>query len=133
MKIANFPAGASAPALPVHTFIEQNYAGLRHAAHLLGGDDALRLVDRIHASLQSGVIISRRTRISLDALRDLLHLENASDPDRPEAGFFARIDPCDPVVEDICLLTDGLDAALAEWDALPRRADRNAHADRDAA
>lgn len=123
MKIANFPANSAAPALPVHAYFEQNSEALRHAARLLGGYDAMQGVDRIYAALKADGNISRRTRLSLEALRDLLRLENVGDPDRVEMGFFAVIDPSDPVVEEICVLTDGLDSAIAEYVALRQRAD----------
>jgi hypothetical protein len=50
-------------------------------------------------------------RPTCKALRDLLGiltLEHVHDDTRIEAMLFAEIDPADPVVEDICLLTDGL-------------------------
>lgn len=133
MKIANFPACAAAPALPLHAYFEQNGEGLRHAARLLGGYDAMQRVDRIYAALQADVNISRLTRMSLDAVRGLLCLENVGDPDRVEMGFFAVIDPSDPIVEEICLLTDGLTAAIAEYDTLRQRADPEGASDRVAA
>lgn len=133
MKLAPFPASGNTLALSVHAFFDRNQDSLRHSARLLGGYESMRLVDRIHESLQSDVNISRRTWLALNTLRDLLHLENVGDPDRPEMGFFAVIDPNDPVVEEICLLTDGLNAAIAEWDTLRQRAGTDAGSDRDAA
>ena len=44
------------------------------------------------------------------------------DPDRPEAGYFAMIDPEWSAVEDICLLSDQLSDLLEAFndpDALP--------------
>lgn len=133
MKIATFPASGHTLPLPVHAFFDRNQDGLRHAARLLGGYESMRLVDQIHEALQSDGDISRRTRLSLDALRDLFHLENVGDPDRPEMGFFAVIDPHDPIVEEICLLTDGLTAALSEWEARQGRMDPDASAGQAAA
>ena len=52
---------------------------------------------------------------ALDDLLDLLMLEHVHDPDRIEAGRFALIDPASPVVEEICLLADGLNARLEAY------------------
>lgn len=60
--------------------------------------------------------LRRRTIERLHELEDLLALEHVGDPDRAEAGYFAAIDILDPVVEEICLLTDGLRSVVA---ALP--------------
>lgn len=54
----------------------------------------------------------------LAELLSLLMLENVHDPERPEAGFFALIDPADPAIEEICLLTDGFRNALEQAGAL---------------
>lgn len=58
--------------------------------------------------------LTRATKKDLQAMLDILSLEHVDDFDRPEAGYFAAIDPADPVVANICLLTDGLRAALAD-------------------
>ena len=121
MNTLPFASLVIAQALPIHAFVETNHRALRHAARLLGGCESMRLVDEIHAALQSEATIPDRTALSLAALHDLLRLEHVGEPDRPEAGFFAMIDPHDPVVEDLCLLTDGLTAALTEWDTLRQR------------
>ncbi|MEQ3672352.1 hypothetical protein [Pseudophaeobacter sp.] len=55
---------------------------------------------------------SRRTAGLLKQLREILFLEHVDDPGRIESGVFAAIDPADPVVEDICLLAEGLAQAL---------------------
>jgi hypothetical protein len=36
-------------------------------------------------------------------------------------GFFAAIDPADPVVEEICLLCDGLGTAMADAAQIERQ------------
>lgn len=53
-------------------------------------------------------MLSRRTTGLLSQLKDILFLEHVDNPERVESGFFAAINPADPVVEDICLLADGL-------------------------
>jgi hypothetical protein len=50
-------------------------------------------------------------------LHDLLTLQHVADLDREECGYFAEIDPADPAVEEICLLSDGLLGILTQTDA----------------
>ena len=114
-------ADAENAELPVHVYVHHNLDGLRHAARLLGGYDAMDLVDEIAEALRYDPKISRRTRTRLNTLGDLLRLENVGDPDRPEMGYFAVIDPNDPAVEEICLLTDGLEDAVKDWDEVRQR------------
>ncbi|WP_162617621.1 hypothetical protein [Yoonia maritima] len=97
---------------PIHGFIELNRDALHHAARLLGGCDGAHTVDQISDALSRELAPSRRTSDLLKQLRDILFLEHVDDPDRVESGFFAAIDPANPVVEDICLLADGLAQAL---------------------
>ncbi len=106
---------------------------LWHAARLLGGYEAARNVGHIAEALERQVPISRRTKRRLEDLLDLLRLENVGDPDRVEMGHFAVIDPSDPVVAEICLLTDGLALAFDEMRAQERDLDHKGHAQRGAA
>lgn len=97
---------------PVHRFFERHQNALYHAAHLLGGSDGANLVSKAAEALRRELALSRRTVGLLNQVKDILFLENVGDPDRPESGFFAEIDPADPVVEEICLLAEGLDEVL---------------------
>jgi hypothetical protein len=97
-------------------FIENHRASLWHAARLLGGFESARLVDRCADLLVEQGRLTPRTRLMLEQIRSLLCLEWVDDVDLPFAGFFAMIDPSDPVVMDICLLSDGLNRALAVVD-----------------
>jgi hypothetical protein len=98
--------------LPIHGFMELNRDALRQAAGLLSGCDGAHTVDQISDALSRELAPSRRTAGLLKQLRDILFLEHVDDPDQVESGFFAAIDPADPVVENICLLADGLAQAL---------------------
>ncbi|MFC2966813.1 hypothetical protein [Acidimangrovimonas pyrenivorans] len=100
------------PMEPLRVFISDHLDGLRNAACLLAGARGGRLVDTIMDRLRDGARISRCTWLALRDLLGILTLEHVHDESRPEAGYFARIDPSDPVVDEICLLTDGLRAAL---------------------
>lgn len=77
--------------------------------------------------------ISRRSKRLLEDLLDLLQLKNVSNPYRTEMGHFSVIDPSDPVVEEICILTDGLAQAINEMLAQERDLDHEGHAQRGAA
>lgn len=103
--------------VPLCHFVAENQSGLRHAAHLLGGSVAARNFDAIAESL-SNATITRSTRSRLRALLGLLTLEHVHDMDRIEAGLFSQIDPSDPIVDEICLLADGLRSALHEMHEL---------------
>lgn len=113
---------------PVLRFISANQDGLWHAVRLLGGYESARLVEQCVEHLGQDRRVTSRTRIMLGQILSVISLEKVDNPDLPYMGFFAVIDPSDPVVEEICLLTDGLGTALAEYDALRQRAVRSATA-----
>lgn len=118
-----------ADATPVAVFVAEHGAALWHAARLLGGYEQARLVDRLADALENEPRPTTRVGIMLDQLLDLLTLQNAGDPDRAEWGFFVVLDPGDPAVEEICLLADGLKAAMEATRRLardPATADRKA-------
>jgi len=106
-------APSSCPADPLRDFVSGHCDALHHAATLLAGRRGARLVHAIHERLLSSNPINRHTHRALQDLLDILSLEHVGDPDRAEAGFFAAIDPADPCVADICLLTDRYRAALS--------------------
>jgi hypothetical protein len=109
-------------------FVEQHSAGLYDAAALLAGRRGISIVDRIVDGLAESDGPSRRTIAALHDLRDVLSLEHVDNFDRPEAPYFATIDPNEPVVEDICLLCDQFSEALekADLDHLPASLTRSA-------
>jgi hypothetical protein len=104
------------PADPVFSFINAHQEGLWHAARLLGGYESARLVDRCVELLEQDRFVTPRTRIMLHQILAILALDLVDDANRPYMGYFAVIDPLDPIVEEICLLTDGLRHALASTD-----------------
>lgn len=109
-------ATAADPAAPVRRFVVDHRDALWKAARLLGGHEAARKVATLADAL---AVEPRPTRITTRRLRDLQNLvtlRNVHDPERVEMGCSAVIDPADPVVEEICLLADGLSEALGDWD-----------------
>lgn len=96
----------------LRAYVGEHHDALLNAAALLGGPPGARLAQTVSDGLRDVGAPSRRTMEALDDLLDLLMLEHVHDPDRIEAGRFAAIDPASPVVEEICLLADGLSAAV---------------------
>ncbi len=101
---------------PICTFVSAHYEGLWHAARLLGGYEAARLVDRFQDLLVLDGRLTSRTRLMLGQILAILSLEMVGNPESSYTAHFAAIDPLDPVVEEICLLTDGLREVLAHVD-----------------
>ena len=114
------------PFAPLRKFADPHRDALINAAELLGGRQGLRLALDALDGLASEIVPSRRTRNQLAELLDLLSLEHVHDETREEASRFAMIDPCDPLVEEVCALTDGLrdafDRATTDHSPASRRA-----------
>ncbi|WP_209427469.1 hypothetical protein [Pararhodobacter sp. SW119] len=103
---------ATAIPAPIQVFMAENMEGIVGAATMLGGRRGRELAQSIIERLAVGGEISASTVRALEALRALLALDHVHDDSRDEAGFFAMINPDDPVVEELCLLTDGYTDAL---------------------
>jgi hypothetical protein len=97
-------------------FILSNAGALCSAAALLGGDTAEERVKRLADDMCIASPVTRSMNRQLDILEDLLALTHVDDPERLEAERFAMIDPKSPVVEEICLLLDGLREARSVID-----------------
>lgn len=107
--------GATFAAKPILSLFEDKHSELWHAARLLGGYDASRIVDKCAARLETLSYVDDQVMIMLDQILSTLSLEEVDDPEKPFMGFFAVIDPCDPVVEEICLMTDMLRDAISAY------------------
>ena len=95
-------------------FVLSYREALTNAAALLAGARGVRSVACLAGGLTEGAVPSRRTWAALRDLLGILTLEHVHDPDREECAFFAALDPTDPRVEEICLLTDSLRAVLEQ-------------------
>tara|TARA_R110002124_G_scaffold287219_1_gene471708 strand:+ start:2412 stop:2864 length:453 start_codon:yes stop_codon:yes gene_type:complete len=113
--------GQSDTAAPVRDYLCRHRDALWSAADLLGGHEAAKRVGWLADALEQQTHISRRAHRLLDDLLELLSLKNVGDPDRLESSYFSMICPADPVVEEICLLTDGLSQAGEEMRERERR------------
>ena len=88
-------------------FLSTNRDGLENAALLLGGPLAARRLRGLLEAISAPQ--PRLTRwIAREALslHRLLSLEDAANFDTPAAHYFSLIDPADPIVAEVCLLTD---------------------------
>ena len=101
-------------AKPVIALFKKSHSEIWHSARLLGGFEASRLVDQCVGALEQDAAITNRVRIMLDQILKMLSLDEVDDPNQHFMAYFAVIDPLDPVVEEICLLTDSLRAAIEE-------------------
>jgi hypothetical protein len=90
---------------PVHEFVAQNWPALRNAAALLGGQRAAQEADRLFDDLAAHTMIGTHTRRRLDRMMRRLELD---DNVISEDVLLNAIDPSAPIVEELCLLSDGL-------------------------
>jgi hypothetical protein len=95
-------------------FVDLYTGALYDAAALLAGARGVLIVDQIVEGMSEPDGPTSRTITALNNLRDILTLENVDDLTRPEAHFFMSIDPAEPIVEEICLLTDQLEAIMSD-------------------
>jgi hypothetical protein len=96
----------------LQNFMQLHSEGLQNAALLLGGKPALRATRDLIDDICTTPALTRRLRAGLLRLHELLTLEHVHDSNRPEAAYFADLDPAAPYVEDICLLTEALQDVL---------------------
>lgn len=104
-----FHFAISAAVMQLFVYLSEHRDGLENAAALLGGPDAARRFRALYGAVS--VPQPRFTHwISRELvnLHRLLSLDDVADFDSPAAYHFSLIDPADPVVADICLLTDEL-------------------------
>ena len=93
-------------------FLQFHSEALQNASLLLGGTPALKATLALIDDVCNAPVLTRRQQQGLVRLHELLSLEHVHDPSRPEAAYFADIDPGAPYVEDLCLLTEALQDVL---------------------
>ncbi len=96
-------------------FMSSHNEDLQNASLLLGGQPSLRRTQALLGDLTSARSLTRRLRYRITALHDLLTLSNVHDIETLEAACFAEIDPASPIVEELCLLTEGLKEAIYQY------------------
>ena len=108
-----FPTEICPALVQLLTFLAANRDGLQNAATLLGGPLAGRRVWGIVEALSAPQPrLTRWIARELLALHRLLSLEDVADFDKPAAHYFSLLDPANPAVAEVCLLTDGLTDCL---------------------
>lgn len=98
----------------VHYLFQENTEALQNAALLLGGPPWLKRVQRLFETLWNENLLFSRVGQEITALHRLLTLADVHGPSRPEAAYFAALDPSSPHVEEISLLAEELQQALEE-------------------
>jgi hypothetical protein len=96
---------------PVHDFVAQNWPELRNAAALLGGQCAAQEADRLFDDMATHATIGIHARRRLERMMRRLELD---DDLVSEDVLLNVIDPSDPIVDEICLLADGLRNSLEQ-------------------
>lgn len=108
----DFTAGATR----LHVFAHENAEAIQTAAVLLGGQRWLHRVQSLLDDLANSPALTRRIKAEAREFYELLSLEHVCDFERPEAWYFAGLDPAMPHTAEICLLTEKLAEALADLD-----------------
>ncbi|WP_424940105.1 hypothetical protein [Aliiroseovarius sp. S253] len=93
-------------------FLYDRYEAVQNAAFLLGGREALKRVQHLVEHLRTTRQLNRHTKIDLIEIHKVLSLQYVGDPQKVETSLFADLEPDDPVVEEICVLTDELTTHL---------------------
>lgn len=89
-------------------FLLENSEPLINAVATLGGVPAVKRTARLLEDMTRKTRLDRRLGREAVVLHRLLTLDAVDEPDSLEAGLFAQVDPASPIVEEICLLADGL-------------------------
>ena len=110
------PTTPPSPALQdLRAFAAEHSDALACAAALLGAAPGVRTAFTAVDGLADPDVPTAHTMRALDELLDLLMLEHVHEAHRIEAACFAALDPDEPIVEEICLLADGLTDVLTAY------------------
>ncbi len=96
----------------VWTFLEGHGSALATASHTLGGGTASVRVFLLIEAVRETRRLTRAHRRQIIDLHRNLTLDHVGDLDRIETALFSEIDPRSPIVEEICLLSEALEALL---------------------
>lgn len=107
------------PLREVQDFAYQHDEALQSASLVLAGQFALKRTQSLLDEIRSANAMTRRLQRGIVELHKLLSLYYVHDENRIEAAYFADLDPSDPYVEEICLLTEALTDLLYRIDCAP--------------
>ncbi len=96
---------------PIHDFVEQYQSALCHAAHVLGGAQAVQELDRLFGDLSREGTIGLHARRRIDRIIGLFEQDDDNEYDDQKPMF---IELPDAIVAEICVLVDGLKDALRQ-------------------
>lgn len=99
---------------PILFLFTQKHSELWHSTRLLGGYEAARLVDQCIVLLEQEHALDDRICLMLRQIEAILSVEESAARHQHYLGYFAVIDPCDPVLEEIRLLREDLSLAITE-------------------
>ena len=92
----------------VREFFKNHGTACTNASLILGGQRSQARTVGLIFTFREATRLSRHQKAELVHLHRLLTLDFVGHPDAEETAFFAEIDPGDPIVEEICLLSDRL-------------------------
>lgn len=102
----------------VRIFFSEFGEATQNAILLLGGPNAHRRCLRLFTSLRESKTLTRRHKEELVRLHSVLMLDASDGSEDGQFDLFLDIHPSDPIVEDLCLLTDRLFDLLQEIDGV---------------
>jgi hypothetical protein len=103
----------------VQLFFSEFGEATQNAILLLGGPNAHRRCLRLFSSLREANSLTRSFKEELVRLHSVLMLDAFDGSEDGPFDLFVAIHPSDPIVEDLCLLADGLLDLLQAIDCLP--------------
>ncbi|QIE45825.1 hypothetical protein G5B38_09965 [Pseudohalocynthiibacter aestuariivivens] len=102
----------------------QDFARLRsealeYASLLLAGPQAVKQLQSLLEEIFRAAKVCRRLQEEITRTYEMLSLTHIHDPDRVEATNFKELDPSDPFVEELSLMTNVLTELLHQLDLDP--------------
>ncbi len=107
------------PLREIQGFAYHHDQALQSASFVLAGQFAMKRTQSLLDEIRNASEMTRRLQHGIVELHKLLSLYHVHDENRIEAAYFAELDPGDPYVEEICLLTDALTEVLHRIDCEP--------------
>lgn len=89
-------------------FARLHSEALQYAMLLLAGPFAVRQLQSLLEEIFRAKRVSLRLQEEVIRTHKILSLFHVHDPDRVDAAYFDELDPADPFVEEICLMTNEL-------------------------
>jgi len=110
----------------VRLFFSEFGEATQNAILLLGGTNAHRRCLRLFTALREANSLTHRHKEELVRLHSVLMLDALDGSEDGPFHLFVAIHPSDPIVEDLCLLADGLLDLLQEIGCLSTDCERQA-------